>query len=86
MQGQLRESLLKLSAVLILCLLKLIESLLISIHLISVVLLSSFHFDLMCLRQVSESVLVSLFHLPLSFKQLLISLIVLNLLVLNIGV
>ena len=83
MQTQLIESLLELSRVLVLLGLEFIESLKICVHLFSVVLSSSLHFDLMGLLHLVDLILVHSLHVFLGLQQLFVSIVVLNLFVLD---
>lgn len=83
MQTQLIESLLELSRVLVLLGLEFIESLKICVHLFGVVLSPSFHFDLMGLLHLVDLILVHSLHVFLGLQKLFVSIVVLNLFVLD---
>jgi len=83
MQTELIESLLELSRVLVLLGLEFVEPLKICVHLFGVVLPSSFHLDLVGLLHLVDLILVHSLHVLLGLQQLFVSVVVLNLFVLD---
>lgn len=81
---ELIESFLKLSSVVIFLSLEFIKSLLVSVHLVSVVLPSALLLDLMCLFHLSHLVFVHPVDFLLCLKKLLITSIIFNFFILNL--